>query len=648
MDARNIKAFLDIIGAEHVYGEDDCEWVQCSCPLAFKHPAHWKNGQPGKDSRPSFGISVKEKGMSICNCFAAGTEVITGDGVRLIEDLAGSSVDILTEGGVWAPAKFSSFGKHRLWELVLSRNGVVKTIYTTKEHRWFVHRKKYGNYVEITTDNLRAGTVLEPCLPKPVRVEALDPQGVRHGIMFGDGSRKRGTDYGRVVLFGGKRELVAWFAGVASIAEKPKGKCGGYSTACGYGLGEFKTLPSKDAPLPYLMGFLAGLLATDGCVPVSQDITISSAKREVLEWVRDVSTKLGITTFPIKSQLRLGYGVTESWMYTIPFLTSTIPLKMFIRSDQLSRREAYSKKYERIRWSVISVKTTNIVEEVYCAQVPQYGSFTLDGNILTGNCFACQFKGSLGTLVTALSFMHGKDLTEARQFISGKEDLSVDPYESKKTVGLFKMPRLAPGTLSGFPSLTDKHSYLRFRGIGQPAIDRFKLRYDRAEKRILIPIFDQDRRLVGIRGRSTLPDPKIKMREYSELSTSEKSLKRSGVWFGMNFPLQDETKRVIVVEGELGCISLWQATQRDGIIASMGATLTDAQMYYLQSLKNPIVLFFDDDPAGRLATEKLIRKLKRVKMGGLYKVRDYSGCNDPEDVVNAGRLKKAFASIESV
>lgn len=45
-------------------------------------------------------------------------------------------------------------------------------------------------------------------------------------------------------------------------------------------------------------------------------------------------------------------------------------------------------------WKVISVEETNRHEDVYCAVVPDSHTFTLEGNILTGNCFVEGFTGT--------------------------------------------------------------------------------------------------------------------------------------------------------------------------------------------------------------------------------------------------------------
>jgi hypothetical protein len=52
-------------------------------------------------------------------------------------------------------------------------------------------------------------------------------------------------------------------------------------------------------------------------------------------------------------------------------------------------------------WVVQSVEDINRKEEVYCAEVDDGHAFTLEGNILTGNCFGCGFTGRAVEFISA-------------------------------------------------------------------------------------------------------------------------------------------------------------------------------------------------------------------------------------------------------
>src|SRR3546814_19784058 len=68
-----------------------------------------------------------------------------------------------------------------------------------------------------------------------------------------------------------------------------------------------------------ILGFLAGYLATDGCVDKDGSVMLHSAEREHLEKVRDLATKVGITTYSVTSQSRKGYLAEETDIFRIYF-----------------------------------------------------------------------------------------------------------------------------------------------------------------------------------------------------------------------------------------------------------------------------------------------------------------------------------------
>src|SRR3546814_3052743 len=94
----------------------------------------------------------------------------------------------------------------RLWKISLARNGVQKEIFATDEHRWFTKGRKST----VFTKDLVPGKWLESVTPRKRNDWEMDPAGVRHGIIFGDGSIERG-DYGRINLIGEKCELSRFF-----------------------------------------------------------------------------------------------------------------------------------------------------------------------------------------------------------------------------------------------------------------------------------------------------------------------------------------------------------------------------------------------------------------------------------------------------
>lgn len=249
-------------------------------------------------------------------------------------------------------------------------------------------------------------------------------------------------------------------------------------------------------------------------------------------------------------------------------------------------------------------------------------------------------------LVTALCLLRGKDDLPAREYIMKHEDMGLEPYEDLK-----KDPEpiveLAEGVLQKFSPAFPTLSIVVKRGITGDTISRYNLRWDTKEQRLIFPVFTATGKLVGFRGRAAAADAKLKYREYSELCPKKQSLKGHGIWYGMHRQI-DEKQKIILVEGEMDAVKLSQALKgRGGIWASMGASISEEQIRVLQALKNPLLLFFDNDEAGVTARNKILAKIKKVKTG-VYIVSDYAGCKDPDEIVAKGLLKRVLKSVEMV
>lgn len=157
----DIEAMLRALGIEATkHGK---EWV-AHCPNADGH----KRG----DRNPSWRMRDSEKSSKHGShkCFAGDTRVITREGVRTIESLAGSFAEILTmdERGYprWVRAPFVCFGLERTVKITLSRNGVKKIVRATDNHEWFV-RGPHSTWKRYETHQLIPGHRLRPAsLPR--------------------------------------------------------------------------------------------------------------------------------------------------------------------------------------------------------------------------------------------------------------------------------------------------------------------------------------------------------------------------------------------------------------------------------------------------------------------------------------------------
>ena len=337
-----------------------------------------------------------EMGFPHNNPLAGETEVVTFEGTKPIAELAGrDDLWLMTRRGAWVRSEVRSFGEQPLLEIVLRRNGREKTVRSTPDHRWFRYRSPRANEeVEVRADELCPGDRLVSVYEQYIDVN-LSPQGVQHGIVFGDGTRPRYTQTGRerwnppswVTLCGEKdAQLLKWFPNNHTRAAKGAGVT---VTDLPH---HYKNAPPLTESRSYLLGWLAGYVAADGSVGKDGVALLHSANADHIRLVRDICHLVGVRTYAPRHQWRTGIGQDEpSLMWSLPIFD--YPKKMLLLDEHRARWEKRESKPPR--WEVAEVRES-VREEVFCAIVPHTHCFVLEDNILTGNCGGFCVKAGMG------------------------------------------------------------------------------------------------------------------------------------------------------------------------------------------------------------------------------------------------------------
>src|SRR4029453_13637528 len=206
---------------------------------------------------PSFTV---DSSRGLWHCLAGETRVLTWQGVQPIRELAGGPHRVLGRDGRWVDAPFYSFGVQPLMRVVISRNGQVKELFATAEHRWFVRSgESQRSMREVVMRELEPGKRLVSTFPA-IRVKRGTPSafGIAHGITCGDGSY---LDTGsRAELDPIKdAQLLKWFPNSRVTQRGPHLRVHDLPRF-------FKELPPLDESVSYLYGWLAGYVAADGHV----------------------------------------------------------------------------------------------------------------------------------------------------------------------------------------------------------------------------------------------------------------------------------------------------------------------------------------------------------------------------------------------
>src|SRR5579884_1849620 len=316
--------------------------------------------------------------VTFYNCLSADTLVHTKQGLVPIGTLQGEHA-VLSEGGVYRPAFFKSYGKQQLWKVTLA-NGTQ--IYATVDHQWVVNKEK-GGTERVTTRDLEGRCI--PINPRPAPDYDNDfSEGVRHGIVYGDGSVQ--YDQAHVCLVEEKEQLAGWFGSYrhkesgGSVATKEHIRVQGLPAT-------WKKLPTKTASASYWRGFVAGLIATDGHVDERGSVAIYNRDREALERIAEGMAIAGFVSSGITMTREISpYSGEEKPVYRLQLFKATINQRDILHpKHQENFLQSPAARNASIR--VESVEETDRYEEVYCCVEPETHTITISHGYLTGQCY---------------------------------------------------------------------------------------------------------------------------------------------------------------------------------------------------------------------------------------------------------------------
>jgi DNA primase len=597
------------------------------------------------EKTPSFNVTPAR---GLFYCLAGETRVLTWEGVKPIRELAGGTHRILGKHGDWIDAPFRSFGVQPLMRVKVTRNGISKHIYATAEHRWFVRSGKTQNSDrEVITSDLRPGHRLVSKFPRTrVKRTTPSPFGIAHGITFGDGTR---IDKGSMAQLDAVKdvELLKWFP-VSMMTQS------GRQLLIHHLPRFFKELPPLDESVSYLYGWLAGYFAADGCVSTTGTVMLNSAKRDELEYVRQVCTRLGIGTYGVTEQVRAGFpGMEPSSLFRIILIDSDLTEDFFLLDKHRLRFNASAKAYERKSWVVREVAKTDRVEEVFCATVDEGHAFTLEDNILTGNCFSCAEGGDAIKFVQKID---GLSFIEAIEHLAGRAGVElryeqggyVPGQEQSQRRRLTDAHRQAAEFYAermGGSDAAPARAFLAERGFELSDIERFGVGYspkawedltrhlrgrgftdaeliaaglsregnrgtrDRFRGRLMWPIRDLSGDVIAFGARKLDADddgPKY-------LNTPETSLfRKSTVLYGADLAKREigQRRQVVIVEGYTDVMACHLAGVPTAV-ATCGTSFGEDHIKVLRrlimdadSFTGEVIFTFDGDAAGQRAAQR--------------------------------------------
>ena len=148
---------------------------------------------------------------------------------------------------------------------------------------------------------------------------------------------------------------------------------------------------------------------------------------------------------------------------------------------------------------------------------------------------------------------------------------------------------------------------------------------DRFRKRVMFPIQDTRNKVIAFGGRVT-DDSKPKYINSPENIVYSKGRHL----FGLNVAKRGELKNIIIVEGYMDAISLYQR-EITNVVASLGTALTEAQGRLLRRYSERVTIGYDSDGAGQAATLRGLEILQNI--GCDVRILQISGAKDPDEYV---------------
>ena len=127
--------------------------------------------------------------------------------------------------------------------------------------------------------------------------------------------------------------------------------------------------------------------------------------------------------------------------------------------------------------------------------------------------------------------------------------------------------------------------------------------YDKFRNRLMLPVIDTRGDVVGF-GSRVIDNSEPKYTNTTETITYSKRR----ILYGLNLAKKTKRPNIILCEGNLDVVTLHQAGF-DNAVASMGTALTVEQTRLLSRFTKELVLCYDNDNAGQLATQRALELL---------------------------------------
>jgi DNA primase len=175
-------------------------------------------------------------------------------------------------------------------------------------------------------------------------------------------------------------------------------------------------------------------------------------------------------------------------------------------------------------------------------------------------------------------------------------------------------------------------NYLLNRGFSESILQRYEVGYDTQQSRIVIPARDAKGRLIGITYRRDFDDDTSMGKYWHEYWDKSQHL------YGLHLLTKKVHKRLFLVEGQLDTVRMAQLGLPACAImgSSLSRTQRDVLVRHIDCEK--LILAFDNDDAGKHATETAIRMLAKSVFGPRVYLAKYEA-KDPGELTERDKIR---------
>jgi DNA primase len=300
------------------------------------------------------------------------------------------------------------------------------------------------------------------------------------------------------------------------------------------------------------------------------------------------------------------------------------------------------------------------------------------------HCFGCLKSGDIFTFVMEIESV---DFLTALKILADKAGVKLPTYSGEKTSRNKTIYNIFSDVIDlyhkNLKSNNEVKEYLNQRGLTDEAINEFKLGfssdnwnealnylnnkgyglkdlietglfieknnsqnsslvknyYDRFRARIMFPIYNNSNEPIAFTGRIFQGKNELKtiknIDETGKYVNSPQTIvyEKKKILYGLNITKRYIAKQneAIIVEGTMDFLSAYIKDQKN-IVASLGTALTIDQLTLLKRLCNKLILAYDNDDAGKFATERNIKLA--LSLGFEVKILDLEEAKDISDFVN--------------